>query len=276
LELPLNFTKNKIAIGKDFGNEKLNGKRFKELDAEFKKTFWNYSVPVDFIELPTGLVINEIFDRVNRNSRNLERQELRHARYDGWFITECETEADEDDFWEKIKITSKSKAKRMKNVQLVSELLLTIIDKKIVGFDQGYLDERYAFLDSLEENEELDLDAYLESKNRVKKFISDIEDFNNAVSTHAKTANNIYTLFALLAIENITDTPSAFAEKYDNFMNLVSIFKEEEVIDNQDAQIADKPVNWDNANKYYSNTLGASTEPPQRIARYEALKAVLL
>ena len=37
-----------------------------------------------------------------------------------------------------------------------------------------------------------------------------------------------------------------------------------------------KPLNYDNALKYYSNTLGASTEPPQRIARYEALKAALL
>jgi len=274
LETILNFTKNKISIGKDFGNEDINGKKFKELSPDSKKIFWNYSVPVDFIDVPSGLVINEIFDRVNRNSRNLERQELRHAKYNGWFITESENEADEDEFWEKIKITSRSKAKRMKNVQLVSELLLTVIDGKIVGFDQDYLDERYAELDSLEDYTEFDKDSYVIAKKRVKKFIVEMEDYNKSISLHAKTANNIYTLFSLVAIENLENNTVEFATKYDQFMNLVAIFKEQP--DEQNSEPIIKPPNWENAYKYYANTLGASTEPPQRTARYEALKAALL
>jgi hypothetical protein len=277
LETILKFSKNRISISKDFGDEGLNGKKFKDLSPGFKKTFWNYSVPVDFIDLPSGLIINEIFDRVNRNSRNLERQELRHARYDGWFITECETEADEDEFWEKIKVTSKAKAKRMKNVQLVSELLLIVIDNKIVGFDQDYLDEKYAELDSLEDNEDFDEDSYRNKKNRAKEFISRMEDCNNSITIHAKTANNIYTLFALIVLEDFNDTPEELATKYDAFMNLVDTFKQTtEQGDVQDIDIETMPTNWDFANKYYANTLGASTEPPQRIARYEALKSALL
>lgn len=276
LETILKFSKNRISISKDFGDEGLNGKKFKELAPDFKKIFWNYSVPVDFIDLPSGQIINEIFDRVNRNSRNLERQELRHARYDGWFITECENEADDDDFWEKIKITSKSKAKRMKNVQLVSELLLIIIDDKIVGFDQDYLDERYAELDSLEDNTDFDLDGYSTQKAKVKKFISDMEDHNKCISIHAKTANNIYTLFALIALETINCTANELAVKYDGFMKVVDSFRNGEFSPEQNFEENVKPLNWDNAYKYYSNTLGASTEPPQRTARYEALKAALL
>ncbi len=275
LETILKFARNKIAIGKDFGNDDLNGKKFKELSPEFKKVFWNYSVPVDFIDLPLGLEINEIFDRVNRNSKNLERQELRHARYDGWFISEAEREANEEDFWETIKVTSKAKSKRMKNVQLVSELLLIIIDNKIMGFDQDYLDERYAEFDSLEEKVDFDVDSYLSNKNRVKGFISDIEAHNKSVTIHAKTANNIYTLFALISLENILINSKEFAEKYDVFMRLVETLKE---IDLEEPQVLNDgtPLNWDNAKKYYSNTLGASTEPPQRQARYDALKAALL
>lgn len=277
LETILKFSKNRISISKDFGDEGLNGKKFKELSADFKKIFWNYSVPVDFIDLPSGLVINEIFDRVNRNSRNLERQELRHARYDGWFITECENEADEDEFWEKIRITSKSKAKRMKNVQLVSELLLIIIDKKIAGFDQDYLDEKYAEFDSLEDNLEFDVEAYFETKNSVRKFISEMEDHNHCVTIHAKTANNIYTLFALIALQNPNISPVDFAEKYNSFMNLVDTFKEEDLQNGEEilGQPA-KPENWDNAYRYYTNTRGASTDLPQRLSRYDALKSALL
>lgn len=281
LETILKFSENRISISKDFGDESLNGKKFRELNADLKKVFWNYSVPVDFIDLPSGLVINEIFDRVNRNSRNLERQELRHARYDGWFITECEKEADEDEFWEKIKITSKSKSRRMKNVQLVSELLLVIIDKKLVGFDQDYLDYKYAEFDSLEDNSEFDVDAYEQTKIRIKNFISEMEDFNASISIHAKTANNIYTLVALITLENIVDTSDVFAQKYDEFMVLVDTIRNEVPAEDQAEPIVNqepivKPLNYDNALKYYSNTLGASTEPPQRIARYEALKAALL
>jgi len=39
-------------------------------------------------------LINEIFDRINRNVARLTRQELRHAKYDGEFIQEVETAAE--------------------------------------------------------------------------------------------------------------------------------------------------------------------------------------
>ena len=96
IETILLFAENRIAMDKNFGDDRLNGLRFKKIDSEMKKVFWNYNVPVDFMDID-GLDINEVFDRVNRNSRNLERQELRHARYDGWFIKEMEGEADEDE-----------------------------------------------------------------------------------------------------------------------------------------------------------------------------------
>jgi len=104
-----------------------------------------------------------------------------------------------------------------------------------------------------------------------------MEDFNNSISIHAKTANNIYTLFALIVLESIEKTPEELAAKYEEFMILVETFKDEELsVEQNRSQKNNKPPNWDSAYIYYTNTLGASTEPPQRVSRYEALKAALL
>jgi hypothetical protein len=278
LETILKFASNKLAISKDFGDERLNGKKLKDIDPELKRSFWNYSVPVDFIDLPPGLNINEIFDRVNRNSRNLERQELRHARYNGWFITEVENEIDEDKFWEDINVTSKAKSKRMKDVQFVSELLLIIVDEKIVGFDQYYIDEKYAALDNIDEVEEgleFDKEKYYQEKNKIKKFIAAMEASNRCISTHAKTANNLYTLFAVLALEKFDVLPQELAARYMAFMEVVEEIKNLEP-DDQIPPDENKKPNWDNAYKYYVNTRGASTDLFQRQERYNALKAAIL
>ncbi|MCT4629059.1 DUF262 domain-containing protein [Winogradskyella sp.] len=278
LETIIKFANNKIAMSKEFGDERLDGKRFKNLDPDLKKIFWNYNLAVDFIEIPEGLDINEVFDRVNRNSRNLERQELRHARHNGWFINEAEKEADDDKFWQNIKVTTLAKAKRMKNVQLVSELLLILIDGKIHGFSQNFLDDSYALYEEIElEGGEtiVDEEEYLDKKNKVKSILQEMENHNECVSTYAKVAYNLYVLFAFIGLEDTGKTPVELAQSYKNFMEEIELFKKsddaEELFNNPDQ----KSENWENAFKYYKNTRGANTDLYQRNERYEALKDVL-
>lgn len=58
----------------------------------------------------------------------------------------------------------------MKNVQFISELPLILLENKIVGFDQDYLDQMYAKYDELEDIEDIfDLDNYRERKVYLKK-----------------------------------------------------------------------------------------------------------
>ncbi|MEP2237129.1 MAG: DUF262 domain-containing protein [Maribacter sp.] len=278
LETILLFAQNKIAIDKDYGDDRLNGLRFKKIDSEMKKIFWNYNVPVDFMDIE-GLDINEVFDRVNRNSRNLERQELRHARYNGWFIKEMEGEADDDEFWELIKVTNKTKAKRMKNVQLVSELLLILVKKQIHGFSQDYLDENYAYYDSIEgEDGEflIDVEKYNEQKKQVKDFVRLMEGHNQCITEKSKTNYNLYTLFAFLILEGTEGLDATvIASKYSDFMDLIDVFRQadnpEELFTTQEK----KPEFWDEAFTYYSATRGANTDLPQREDRFVALKTVL-
>lgn len=274
LETILLYAKNKIALDPGFGDANLNGRKFNELGLEEKRKFWDYTLVVDFIETVDGTNIEEVFDRVNRNSRNLQPQELRHARFNGWFITEAEAES-EDDFWWDISVNSSAKEKRMRNVQFISELLFVLIDKKIVGFSQDHIDEMYAkFDDILTEIDEsiFDEDEYINKKRFVKSYLRAMELENSCVSTYGKTANNLYILWSLLALESDLPEADVLAIAYANFMKN---FARLTVAEDTEALVAaDNSLSIHYT--YFKNSKGASTDLPQREARYNALKTALL
>ena len=91
----LDFVNDRIKIAKNFGDIRLNGKRWIDLKGEqdLKQKLWNYQITVEMIDDVEGSVINEVFDRLNRNARRLTPQELRHARFEGWLISEVEAES---------------------------------------------------------------------------------------------------------------------------------------------------------------------------------------
>jgi hypothetical protein len=71
------------------------GKYFSQLEENTQKGFYGYFLPFEFFtDLATAEVV-EIFDRFNRNVARLNAQELRHAKWDGRFITLMEQLADE-------------------------------------------------------------------------------------------------------------------------------------------------------------------------------------
>jgi len=272
LETILGFAKNKIAIDAGFGDVNYDGKKFNELEIDQKRKFWDYTLVVDFIESVDGANIDQVFDRVNRNSINLQPQELRHARFNGWLINETENEA-ENDFWWNIKVSTRAKDKRMKNVQLIAELLLIILDKKIVGFSQDYLDDMFALYDSPEESvDTFDEEAYKLERNRIKTYLTEMETHNACISTYAKTANNLYTLWALVALSEVPPA-ATLAASYTAFMIQVAAFAaaadpEELVPENADQELQ-------RAFTYYRNSKGASTDLTQRTERLNALKSIL-
>lgn len=277
LETILSFADSKIAINNDFGDENLNGKKFRELGVEQKRKFWDYVLVVDFIDSIVGTNIEEVFDRVNRNSKNLQPQELRHAKYDGWFINESENESDER-FWWDIKVTTRAKEKRMKNIQFVSELLLVILEGNIVGFSQDYLDLMYAKYDTLDEleneyqlEESFDEEAYKSDKEFIKNILVEMNRQNGCVDTYGKTANNLYTLWALIFL-NKEQLPEVeeLARRYLSFMQEVDVFVQARTPEDSETN---------NANElpfiYYRNSKGASTDLPQRRNRLNALQTIL-
>ena len=270
LETILMFHNNKIRIGSDFGEKGINDKLFNELNPEQKRKFWDYVIIVDFVETTDSLSINEIFDRLNRNSKNLNDQELRHARYSGWFIDEVERET-QNPLWGDVGISTKTKSKRMGDIQFVSQLLMVVLEKKIVGFEQNHITEIYAAYEDPSDNQEFDEDLYLQEKEKTKKYIEQMENTDQHVITKwAKTANNFYTLWSLIVLHSDNlPLPEKLAIKYDSFMSKVHSVNAE-----ADPNVLSKQENL--AYNYYSNSRGASTDLKQRKIRFESLDEALL
>ena len=274
LETIFAFVNNKISISKTFGDINLDGKKWKDLasSADLQNKFWDYIITVEMVRTIEGTVLNNVFDRLNRNSRKLERQELRHAKYDGWFVSFVEKESEKDE-WKRLKVVTSSRAKRMKDVQFLSELLIVLLEHKIVGFDQDYLDDKYA-----EYDEPLDMlplfneDDIIEQFEQVKSYLIEMENYNNCISEHAKTFGSFYSIWTLVVLEyNKLPNAEILAQKYSSFMEAVNEISLQEDLEAFFERKEDARESYKYPTQYFRNSVGASTDYSQRALRYNAL-----
>ena len=99
---------------------------FEFASGQFPVSFWTYQFSFEYLPTNDETIINSIFERINKNTAKLTRQELRHARFSGAFISVAEEMAER-----MVKILPESfpriesqSRKQMKDVELVANLLL--------------------------------------------------------------------------------------------------------------------------------------------------------
>jgi hypothetical protein len=275
LETVILFSENDIAIDRSYKDLRLAGKKWRNIENEpdMKEHFLNYALTVEFLDTDDNFIINEVFDRLNRNSRKLERQELRHAKYDGWFITMVEREA-EKEIWEHLGVITKAKMRRMKDVQCISELLIVLLKNRIIGYDQDALDDIYAEYDSPHETfPDFNENEFKKRLEFTKDYILRIENYNNAITKHARGFSNFYSLWAFIVLNlNYLNPPENIAESYSEFMGKVTVLSRI-----RDIKLLREYENdlWSKAYIYLKNSVQSSTDKPQREARHEILKSVL-
>jgi hypothetical protein len=268
----LEFVADKITIPKEFGNTRLAGKKWSQLDPDSKKSFWNYLITVEMMPAVDDILVNNVFERINRNSRKLADQERRHAKFDGWLITRAEAEAEKQE-WKDFGIVTTARAKRMADVQFLSELIITTIKREVSGFDQDMIDRYYADFDVPAEtvptfNEE-DFNTTFEA---AKKFLTQMNEFNGCVSLYGKTLAHFYSLWAYVVLSKPKDAdPRIIAERYAEFMGRVV-----RSLDGQGglAQIEDT-LEYRILADYVLNVRGATTDATPRSERHRALSAAL-
>ncbi len=278
LETILKFANNKIAIDKNFGDTRLGGKKWRSIkrDETLARTFWDYVIPVEFTNIiDDTTLVREVFDRLNRNSKNLVEQELRHAKYEGWFITYVEREEESSD-WEELNVVTTARARRMKDVQFISELLIVQLKGKVGGFDQQEITEYYAEYDDLADLDvPFDVEFVKDQFDRTKKYLLALERQDSSVTRYARDFTNLYTLWSIvcLNLDRMPD-PEMFAEKYPIFMDEASKYRNEEYLIR--VINGDEKPSIPETLKYYQNSIGPSTEPHQREERYDSLLAALI
>jgi hypothetical protein len=268
LETIVLFTQNNIALDKEYGDTRLNGKKWQSIENEPDLTahFYNYALSIEFIDTDNNTVINEVFDRLNRSSRKLERQELRHAKYDGWFIKIAEAEAEEDE-WERLGLVTKARMRRMKDVQSISELLIVLLKNRIIGYDQDTLDDIYAEYDSPQETVlNFDEEEFKKKLQFTKDYILRMETHNGAVTEYARGVGNFYSLWAFIALNQPhLGIPEITAERYSGFMEKVATL----------AKGKNENDPYSMACNYLKNSIKANTAQ-QREARNRILENILL
>ncbi|MCK5507671.1 MAG: DUF262 domain-containing protein [Desulfobacterales bacterium] len=277
LETILRFAQDKIAIDKNFGDTRLAGKKWKTIksDETLARQFWDYVLPVEFTNIikDTNLV-KEVFDRLNRNSRRLVEQELRHAKYDGWFITFVERESESSD-WKELGIVTTARAKRMRDVQFLSELLIILLKGKVSGFDQNEITEYYADYDDLTDLDiQFDEEDLKQQFETARKYLLDMEREASIITKYARDFTNLYSLWGVVSLHN-DRLPSVkeFTDKYSAFMEEVNKYKHTEYLSK--VMDGDEKPSFKQSHKYYQNSTGARTEGPQRDERNTALLSVI-
>ncbi|MET8366707.1 DUF262 domain-containing protein [Micromonospora sp. NPDC005194] len=269
------FVQDKFGLSEDFGDERLNGKRWRDLkDPAIRRLLWNYRVTVEELDEASILDINDVFSRLNKNASKLTPQELRHARFDGWLINFLEVEVSTP-FWTRAKVRTRAKERRMSDVQNLSELAAVTIRGDIGGFSQDDLDQLYAQYDAPENEEtEFDTERFEGEFARVRDLLEALENHSAIISTSAQPFYNLYTLWAALHRNPITmEQVPDFAHRYRDFMASVRASEVEEAL--PDSSLLDESPADNHVARYKSGTIGATTEAPKRRDRQTALEAAL-
>jgi hypothetical protein len=139
------FAKGEFPVSEDSIVTHLRGRKLSQFSADDRTAFGTYQFSVEYLPTNEESVINGIFERINKNTAKLTRQELRHARLSGLFITAAENAA--ESMFKKLpegfpRLESQSK-KQMKDVELVANLLLSF-ESGVRGYSQDELDEAFS------------------------------------------------------------------------------------------------------------------------------------
>lgn len=235
----LDFIENKINTPEDFhsdgfGSEDLSNINFKDLDqpelTEWKKVFWRYDITVEYIDTDQRDIVNNIFDRLNRNGEPLTRQELRNAKFN------------DSDFYKLIKkltlnetlkpILDKLQRNRLEDEEFIIELLLTSIEEEIKAGDKPeIIDEKLSYYSKFDS---VKIDEF------EKKFMDSILILSKLDLDYKKLkiegVSHIYALWGL-TVELLKDSKIEDID-YENLATKLETFYTDYLLKSEDSNIS--------------------------------------
>lgn len=151
----LAFIRNEITTPENFnsdnfGDDRLDGIFFRDLESkeisDWKKIFWRYELTIEYIDTDQIQIVNNIFDRLNRNGEPLTRQELRNAKYHSTELYKLIKDLAKLDafnpFFKKIQIN------RLEHHEIITELFLALFkDSVLSGDNQDTIDQEFELCD---------------------------------------------------------------------------------------------------------------------------------
>lgn len=210
--------------------DEIAGKYFPDFDtpelAEYKSHFWRYSLPIEYIDTDSKKLIDDIFDRLNRNGEPLTGQELRNAQYHDASFSELVKRKAGHPFW--ITRLSTLDLSRMEDREFISEALFVLLQNGPQHANSDEIDRLYDFyckidsdfaecsekfdaVTSFLEDLNLDFDGY---KIRGPSHLYGLWCFAYHCVSHeilaGKVAERIQEFFTLLRTKQPDDSVSAY------------------------------------------------------------------
>lgn len=183
------FQKGEFSLPKD--HDLYPAAYYDDLPAKVHSDFGNYKIQVEILGTKSIADLREAFDRLNRNVRKLNKQELRHARHDGPLIKMLET-LSEHPFWTEIGIRTPARIRSMRDVEFVSEIFQLSM--------QGIQDSSYKVLDVFYANydDEEDFEEIEKHRSSYEGCLSIMERLDGTFfqTTRYGNLNDFYSLWA--------------------------------------------------------------------------------
>lgn len=194
------FINNEFPVPDTCPIEDLRGTYFQEFNGDLKNKFWSYTFSVEYLPTNNESIINNIFDRINRNVAKLTSQELRHAKYSGDFITISEDLT----IWMNNKLPAnfpqiaKRSRSQMKDVELTAQILLRL-ENEPKGFNTIELDIAFGNRDdNWEEKDEIE-ECFKTLINLLNEILSGDPD-NILIRSRLKNQADFYSLLGALHV----------------------------------------------------------------------------
>ncbi|MCM5682982.1 hypothetical protein M8A51_26020, partial [Schlegelella sp. S2-27] len=158
--------------------------------AEFKSAFWKYDLPVEYID-PTDVgLIEDVFDRLNRNGEPLKGQELRNAQYHSTRLLKAVEELLADAYMTtRLSVTDRT---RMEDKEFCSECLLSAHLDQVIDSSKETLDKLY------EEHKD---DDFAQALQRSKEICADLSALDlDYQASRVSGVSHLYGLWSLALV----------------------------------------------------------------------------
>ena len=123
------------------------GRYFRELDKPnligFKKNFWRYAVPVEYIDDIGDAELNKVFDRLNRNGVPLSSQELRNAKFYASTYVAFLKEMSQVPFWA-VTLATIAEKDRSEDTELLADLSFVLLEFDVKQVEGQRFDSLFA------------------------------------------------------------------------------------------------------------------------------------
>ena len=255
------FIHNDFPVHEGATKTALRGLVFKELPDDVKKDLWSYQFTVEYLASDEEAVINNIFDRINRNTARLTPQELRHAKFNGVFISKAEDGAERllRELGENFPHIMPQQRRQMKDVELTASLFL-LLEEGPQGYSAAQLDERFSDRDEDWPNGEEVIRKFDATIERLKRLLNTSEG-NVLRTSRLRNQADFYSLFGAAAeLPDDFDWETA-ARHLKEFL---------EILSDDERRVHDRV-----ASAYYEAARSASNDPGPRKQRIDTIKRVL-